>query len=363
MTSWNEVFTARYEGADGLVDCLRDWLAHAALGPVELTVHCFTPYRGPSIARRVQGLLEEAAGVFAAGEERRGTRWLMKVSDVFFSVTFEGERPRVERVGDATALHEHLGSAMPGYAATRFDRGSSSGSVLPVVYACNSPGRVQVFYQVRGAEADVYVLDENGSLFTDTVPFHEELTLLTPYARFLEAVAFRQNASGLGRPAVGTGDPLELYRLAPQRSGELAASRVTRPVRATIQPYLEVKVVVESETPQPSLRVLCDGVEYSTAEHGARLFEEVVTQVLAARGSGEPYPVYVTDVDLSAIDDRPGVSGLTPTVRYLYYKAEVERRLNQALAAQAPAPPCNRPQDSTPRSGGEVRTPPSRGAR
>ena len=363
VTSWNEVFTARYEGADGLVDCLRDWLAHAALGPVELTVHCFTPYRGPSIARRVQGLLEEAAGVFAAGEERRGTRWLMKVSDVFFSVTFEGERPRVERVGDATALHEHLGSAMPGYAATRFDRGSSSGSVLPVVYACNSPGRVQVFYQVRGAEADVYVLDENGSLFTDTVPFHEELTLLTPYARFLEAVAFRQNASGLGRPAVGTGDPLELYRLAPQRSGELAASRVTRPVRATIQPYLEVKVVVESETPQPSLRVLCDGVEYSTAEHGARLFEEVVTQVLAARGSGEPYPVYVTDVDLSAIDDRPGVSGLTPTVRYLYYKAEVERRLNQALAAQAPAPPCTRPQDSTPRSGGEVRTPPSRGAR
>lgn len=334
VTSWKEVFTAHYEGPDGLVECLRDWLSHTALGPVDLTVHCFTPYRGPSIAHRVQGLLEEAARVFSAGDERRGTRWLIKISDIFFSVTFEGERPRVERVGNATALHEHLGSALPEYASTRFDRGSSSGSALPVVYACNSPGRVQVFYQVRGTEADVYVLDENGSLFRDTVSFHEELTLLTPYARFLEAVAFRQNASGMGRPAAEAGDPLEFYRLEAQRSGNLAASRVTRPVRATLQPYLEVKVVVETETPQPSLRVLCGGVEYSTGDHGPHLFEEVVAQVLAARGSGEPYPVYVTDVDLSAIDDRPGVSGLTPTVRYLYYKAEVERRLNQALAAQ-----------------------------
>ncbi|MCU0934852.1 MAG: hypothetical protein MUF66_02000, partial [Gammaproteobacteria bacterium] len=86
------------------------------------------------------------------------------------------------------------------------------------------------------------------------------------------------------------------------------------------------------------VRVYCDGVEYSTLEHGQAIFARVVEQVLAARRSGEPYPVYVTDVDLSALDDRPGAGGLTPTVRYLQYKAEVERRMNQVLAAADPAP-------------------------
>ena len=113
-------------------------------------------------------------------------------------------------------------------------------------------------------------------------------------------------------------------------------ARVARPTRATLQPYLEVKVVVDAETPQPAVRVFCDGLEYSSLEHGQAVFARVVEQVLAARRSGEPYPVYVTDVDLSALDDRPGAGGLTPTVRYLHYKAEVERRLNQALAAYDP---------------------------
>ncbi len=336
VTSWNEVFAYRYEGANGLVDCLRDWLEQVAQGPVALAVHCFTPYRGPSIARRVQSLFEDAARAFATPDARSGTRWLMKAADAFFSVTFDGEQPVAERVGDTTALLEYLARPLLRHATTRFDRGSPPRSALPAVYACNVPGRVQVFYRARGAEAEVYVLDENGSLFTDSVAFHEELTLLTPYARFLEAVLFRQNASRPGRTLPADGDPLQFYRLGHDPSGELVATRVARPTRATLQPYLEVKVVVDAETPQPVVRVYCDGVEYSTLEHGQAVFARVVEQVLAARRSGEPYPVYVTDVDLSALDDRPGAGGLTPTVRYLQYKAEVERRLNQVLAASDP---------------------------
>jgi adenylate cyclase class 1 len=80
------------------------------------------------------------------------------------------------------------------------------------------------------------------------------------------------------------------------------------------------------------VRVLCDDLEFSSLEHGPEVFARVAEHVLGLRRSAEPYPVYVTDVDLSALEEPGGPRAPVPTVRYLRYKAEVEGRLNRALA-------------------------------
>jgi adenylate cyclase class 1 len=336
-TSWREVFTHHHEGGTGLLECLRHYLEHAVQAPVGLSTHCFTRYRGPAIAQRVQTLFEDAASTFRDPVSRACSRWLLRVGETYFALAFDGERPVAEHVGEHADLIEYLGRPLARFHETTFDRHILTRSPLPTIYRANAPGRVQVFHRVNGGEAEVYVLDEHGSLFTETLPYQGEWFLLSPYARFLEAVLFRQNGSGQGWRSAVTGQPTEFHRLIRAGDGGFAVEPVSSPPRPAGGRYLEVKVLFEGGGREPAVTVYCDSTEFSTLEHGATVFARVAEHVLAMRRSPEPYPLYVTDVDLPGDQGECGPQGMTPTVRYLHYKADIERRLNRALAEQAPA--------------------------
>ncbi len=81
----------------------------------------------------------------------------------------------------------------------------------------------------------------------------------------------------------------------------------------------------------PVYRVFCDEQEFSSLEYGDRLFHAVALHVLTQRKSGQCYPIYITDVDLS-----PKLLGIQgpehmQSVVLLDYKRKIEDRLNQAL--------------------------------
>jgi len=338
VTSWNEVFVRRHEGAEGLLQCLCEYLGHACAGRLALATHCFTPYRGPTIAGRIRALLEEAARTFADPTTRAHRRWLLKVGDLHFAVEFRGDHPSAERIGAREDLLAYLGEPLPAFCDTRFDQLTLPQSALPIIYRANTPGRVQIFFRPRGSSAELFVLDEHGALFHDTLPLHEEAALLSPLARFLEAVQLRQMASGLSRAPSSAGEPVEVYRLGRDERGDLTPLRLPQPGRATVRPYLEVKVIAEGGGPD-AVRVLCDDLEFSSLEHGPEVYARVAEHIMARRASMEPYRLYVTDVDLPAPSDPKGPHVAPTTVRYLRYKAEVEQRLNRALTErEAPRP-------------------------
>jgi adenylate cyclase class 1 len=334
-TSWHEVFAHRYEGTWGLVQCLRDHLAHALAGPIATSTHCFTPYRGPSIGQRVLSLVKDLTGTFADPVGRRDTRWLLKAGDGYFAIAFDGEQPVAVKVGRYGDLLEYLARPLERFHRTRFDRMTLPRSPLPVLYREDAPGRVRVFYRVLGAEAEVFVLDEHGALFADVLPFHAEGTLLSPFARFLEAVLYRQTAGTPGRPLPLEGNPVEFYRIVPGEDGGLVPVRIPRPP-AIGRAYLEVKVIAEGDGPDSPVRIFCGDLELSSLQDGGAVYARVAERVLGLRRGGEPYPIYVTDVDLPPPEGSPGTC--LPTIRYLSYKAEVEQRLNQAMGVRRTAP-------------------------
>jgi adenylate cyclase class 1 len=327
VTTWHEIFATRYEGPDALLQCLCDHLAGAVRAPVSLCVDCFTAFRGPSIAARVAALLEDAAVTFGTPAARRSLRWILKAGDACHVLEFAGERPAVRSIGGHEALIEYLGRPLESFRATAFEPAAFRDSALAAVYRANRPERVQLFYQTRGNQAELYVVDENGALFADCVPFEDEGTLFNPYARLLEALQFRRAAGGGADGTLGA-EPVELFRLARGRDGALAAVALRDPRAPSYRPYLDLKVI--ADTPAGGLRMLFEGCEYSTLEHGEGVYSRVAEHVMARRASGEPYPIYVTDVDLPGEPPSPGAP--VPTVTCLRFKAEVERRLNEALA-------------------------------
>ncbi|MFZ5622343.1 MAG: class I adenylate cyclase [Pseudomonadota bacterium] len=337
VTSWQEVLTVRYAGETALLDCLCDYLAWAPLSaghkPAPMACFSFSSTRGAPIAHRVEEVFRSVIDWFHDGTEGRNGRYILQVGHDYFVLQPENDVPRYQRFANLTALLNHLSAPQEAFSAIRADCHTLTETPLRQIFAANRPGSVQLFYQVQGDHATVYVIDERGSLFHQQVAFHDNLTLLTQFQRFLEKVRHRRDFLDQNTGCGGDGEDIEYYQIV-QRAGD--APRLERqnisPFRQS-RSYFGVQVIGDLlEENRTVFTMYCNDQEFSTLEHGDRLFEVVAGYVLSQRASGQPYPIYITDIDLArgllGADSGQGLQ----TVHFLNYKKRIEARLNQALA-------------------------------
>ncbi len=88
--------------------------------------------------------------------------------------------------------------------------------------------------------------------------------------------------------------------------------------------FYSVQAIISSAG---AVTLYCNHQEFTELEYGDKLYEKVAGTILAMRRSAEPYPCYITDLDLS----RRLPAEELQTVRFLKKKAELERRLNTAM--------------------------------
>ncbi|WJW75585.1 class I adenylate cyclase [Thiohalobacter sp. IOR34] len=336
VTSWQEVLTFRYSGRDALLDCLCDYLAWSPLSsaspPMAVSAFSFSSTRGAAIAHRVEEVFRNVIDWFYHNEWRDTARYVLPVGHEYYVLQSENEVPRYTRLSSHKALLAHLGAAQDSFSPVRIDGSTLGDTPLALIYETNRPGVIQLFYQVQGNRATVYVLDEMGALFHQQAAFHDALTLLTQYQRFLEKI--RQRRSHLAREQhqeTSIGD-IEYYQIL-QRAG--SQPRLERqnisPFRQS-QSYFGVQVIGDVLDDQRThFTMYCNEMEFSSLEHGDALFEEVARYVLQQRSSGQAYPIYITDIDLAQnLLGGEAAQGLQ-TVHFLNYKKRIEQRLNEAL--------------------------------
>ncbi|MFA7386559.1 MAG: class I adenylate cyclase [Thiohalobacteraceae bacterium] len=336
ITTWQEVLTFRYAGETALLDALCDYLAWSPLSsghaPAPVAGFSFSSTRGAPIAHRVETLFREVIDWYYRGEGRERGRYVLQVGHQYFVLQPENDVPRYQRFSGLPALLTHLGAAQEDFSAIRTDAQTLAETPLPAIFELNRAGCVQLFYQINGDQAQVYVLDERGSLFHQQILFHDNLTLLTQFQRFLEKVQHRRDFLAREAGASLDGGEIEYYQIL-QRPG--AKARLERqnisPFRQS-RNYFGVQVIGDVlEEKRTVLTMYCDEREFSTLEFGDRLFQEVAGYVLSKRGSGQTYPIYITDIDLArgllGVDASQGLQ----TVHFLNYKKRIEARLNQAL--------------------------------
>ncbi|MFP5507120.1 MAG: class I adenylate cyclase, partial [Gammaproteobacteria bacterium] len=335
VTSWQEVLTFRYAGETALLDALCDYLAWAPLSaqqaPAEMACFSFSSTRGAPIAHRVEAVFRDIIDWYYRGGAGQG-RYLLQVGHQYFVIQPENDVPRYQKFATLSALLNHLGAPQEEYSALRCDMHTLNETPLPAIFETHRAGCVQLFYQVNGDQAQVYVLDEKGSLFHQQVAFHDNLTLLTQFQRFLEKVRHRRDFLARETDAAQDMGEIEYYQII-QRPGakpRLEAQNIN-PFRQS-HSYFGVQVIGDVlEENRSVLTMYCNEQEFSTLEFGDQLFEEVARYVLSKRASGQTYPIYITDIDLArgllGVDAAQGLQ----TVHFLNYKKRIEARLNQAL--------------------------------
>lgn len=328
LNSWNEVMVGRHDGEHALLECLRDYLNNLPSGPQpRLRVRCFCHNRAQFIARRVEELFETAQDLLLS---QLNYRYLIQVQQHYHVLELLPGQVRHRAMASPAALLEYLGQEQTRYSPLHLDPMALEEHDLALVLPMGQPDCIQVFYRIVEGQAELYVLDEHNALWQQTLPYHDEQSLLVPLQRFLQSILYRREAL---LPMVNSpGEkPLDTRYFQILPSGTGRARRVeSRPAPLTPidKGFYDVQAIIGKAAPgQVQVSLYCNQREFSELEYGDQLFSAVVREIVEQRREPERYRCYITDLDLSGLLG----DGQSSSILYLRYKASLERALNEAL--------------------------------
>ncbi len=334
LTSWGEVLTFNYSGHTALMDCLCDYFAWQPVNngktPPQIPCFSFSSSRGAIIARRIEDLFRDVSEYFYRNYWRRHARYALRIGQHYFVLQCENDVPRYLELESREALLDHLGHAQAAFSPIHIDVQTLDNSPLGIALKHNREGVVQLFYRLDHGHAEVWILDERGSLFHQRIVFHDRQTLLGQFQRFLEAVRYRLR--NMQQPSsLSDNDDTEYYRIVRDSMGQWFPE-TQKTSRWIDSHYLDVQVIGSPDDGnRGNFSIFCGKREFSVLEHGDGIFLAVARYVTGQRGSGSRYPIYITDIDLSSSVFASDAGAGVQTIHFLNQKKRIERRLNESL--------------------------------
>ena len=337
MSSWNEVLTYRHTGIEGLFQSIQDYMRWSppsnGVQPPSVNAVSFSCYRGNAIAQRIENLFQDIMDCFYNRNHSPTTRYVIAVEWDYYLLYLQGDTLRYQKVGNLAALRQALAKPTRAFRQVVFDSQTLNDDVLPTLYSQNRAGVVQVYFQIQQDNVLTYILDEQGSLFSHENRFHDAMSMVNQYERFMQSTHSRMQhlhaeaGTQFKKPDLrfyyvekGRGNT---WQLVEHRNGNLFKPRAS----------IHLRIFCDRIDNEVMFTVSCNDHEYSTAAHGESVFQHVANFILQQRSEHDHYPIYITDIELSKTLLGADYASVQ-TIHYLQYKRLFESRLQQFLDFQ-----------------------------
>ena len=333
ITSRGEILTQRYDGEQSLLECITDQLAWSPISedyvPVVPKTYCFASSYAGSIIRRINTLLEDLINFFYNDATTENPRYLLRVEKAQAVIQIENDVPRYEILSTNRELLHELGQPQEQFCNFYFDRYSNDHVILKLLQRYNKPGLIQLFYLDNKHNADIYVLDEYGSLYTQSIEYYDIPTMLGHYQHFFDAAIKHHNVRNTSKDE-DTKIKSVFYPIKKTVNGGYYIELKDKPSLSIKQNYFDIQVIGDADDMQnESFFLICNGREFSNLEFGNNVLEEAVSYILSTRKKAERYPIYITDIDNN--NSLPHNYQRIQTVRLLNQKKTMEEKLNKIL--------------------------------
>jgi adenylate cyclase class 1 len=204
-----------------------------------------------------------------------------------------------------------------------FDAEVLEDSPYPLLYGHNKPDVIQLFFQVTPHGIDIYILDEQGSLFKQSLKADSPRFLMLQQRRFLNSLQQLRNLM-LSSESDLLGEP-EFYELAIGKNNNWQIKQRRVPLKSS-DDYMEVVLVADGTDVNARLvSLICGEREFTHMEYGDALYSVVAEYINSLRKGDSQYPIYMTSIRLSGLQILPTLE----TVNLLNLKKRVEERINQ----------------------------------
>ncbi|WP_455220974.1 class I adenylate cyclase [Kaarinaea lacus] len=335
VTSWQEILTYRYSGIDGMLDCLCQllrWnLNNKREQRCQFAAYNFTFVHGAQLVQRIEQLFKDVLNAYFHSDTFHDVRYILEAQQSFFVINHESDNFYCLRADTEREFFNKLSEPKEGVNKFVVDQHAFKGTIVADVFAQNTPDKIQLFYEVVGQLASIYVLDEQGAAFYQKLPFHEDMTLINQYMAFFETVFNRQAMAYNDDYYIGVLENIEFYRVKRNAEGGCEFMRQESGYDKNKRSYFHVQVVGSVIDQKTVFTMYTEDREYSSLDHGINLFREVAKYVLRRRPSGERYPIYITDLDLAPALLGERASSQFQIIEYLNFKKRIEEKLNYEL--------------------------------
>ncbi|MDH4274856.1 MAG: class I adenylate cyclase [Gammaproteobacteria bacterium] len=334
VTSWKEVYVFRYHGMNGFMEAICQYIQWSPLsnyaGPPPIKLYSFTAHIGHVIAARVKTVWDEVVDIYFGLRGHPDARFVLQAEKGYYILYRDMNILRHEFCEGYAKLLALLERPLFNFSPLYAERYSLRRTFLPILFRANKSGIIQTFYQTKQDRTVLYVFDEHGALFVHETDEIFVDSLVHHFVIFLKSVTRRQAALTNQVGLATLPEKLEFYEIITQNNNPYIERREIEYERVDPR-YFNISVIGELMDEKASFRIFCDNKEFSSLEHGDKLFEATAKHIAALRVGGTNYPCYITDIDLA-----PGMLGLEqhrkiPTILYLHYKRRVEQRLDRVF--------------------------------
>jgi len=336
LTSWGEILTQRYDGEQSLLECITDQLAWTPVSsehiPPAPETYCFASSYTESITRRINTLFTDLINFFYKEKKSDNARYLLRVEKHHALIQIENDVPRYEMLPSHSDLLKTLGNLQDSFCGYFFDRYSNDNLILKLLQRYNKAGVIQLYYLDKNPLADIYVLDEYGSLFTQQIEYLDIPTMLGHYQHFFDAAIAHHNMRTSTEVEKSKQIKCEFYPIKKTVNEGFYVDLKNKPNISSKQHYLDIQVIGDvTDMKNNSFYLYCSGKEFSNLEFGNNVLREAVAYILSKRKQGERYPIYITDIDNKNAQTHNYKR--IQTVQLLNQKKDIEERLNNTLKA------------------------------
>ncbi|MEN8178517.1 MAG: class I adenylate cyclase [Pseudomonadota bacterium] len=325
QTSWGELLISRREGPEGMLDALcnaLNLLNTSSQQLPEILAYCFSSIRGNQISARVVELFKNVTRYFTGASHENG-RYAFQLAREFFIVRKQREGYQWRSLESFESLLEELTQPQPTFRSLEFDPQILQDTPYPTLYRHNRPDVIQLFYQSQPQQMQIYLLDEQGALFQQTLSVDSPRFLMLQQRRFLNSLQQLRNLlPGISDNLLKEPEFIEIGK--ERRGGWTCTPRrvpLTRP-----DDYMELTLVTDRLDPTAhTLSLICGDRDFNQVEYGDEIYQATASYLQSLREGNESYPIYLTSLRFSGLQiiDPPR------TVELLNLKKRVEERLNR----------------------------------
>ena len=235
-------------------------------------------------------------------------------------------------IGSSAYLLRSLGMPNSAFSPVLFDHKTHGNKLIQLLYKLNKPDRIQLFYSTNNNMADIYIIDENGSLFFQTIPFHDGQALINHFNLFFKSTINRRTFLMLDVQTNIENLDIEFFSINYNNTKKIQINNLNNEVEENGRGFFNIQIIGSPDDEHNSLSIFCEDKEFSLVEHGKELFNVVADYVIQQREGGQKYPIYITDIDISRGLMGQVKSDKLQTIHYLNYKKQIEEKLNKAIA-------------------------------